>query len=92
ELISLTAEDIQDWLAGQIAEQLGIEEDEIDITVPLTHYGLSSMQVMSIATLGKEEFGLHISPIAMWNYPNIESLSQYLVTELQASDVEIFEI
>jgi hypothetical protein len=28
--LKMTAEDIQDWLAEQIAEQLGIDPDEMD--------------------------------------------------------------
>lgn len=88
----LAAEAIQDWLASQIAEELGIEPDEIDIRASFDSYGLDSVQTMKIAHLGKQFFGLQISPLVIWNYPNIESLSQYLVAELQASELELFEL
>lgn len=52
--VQMTAEDMQDWLASQIAEQLGIEPDEIDIKVPFDSYGLDSVQIVSIANLGKQ--------------------------------------
>lgn len=89
---SVTAEDIQDWLASQIAEQLGVDSDEINLKLPFDSYGLDSVQTMKIANLGKQYFGLQLSPLVMWNYPNIESLSQYLAEEIKASELEIFEI
>jgi acyl carrier protein len=88
----MTADEIQDWLACQVAEQLGIDSDEIDIKAPFDIYGLDSVQTMKIATLGKQYFGLQLSPLVMWNYPNIESLSQYLAEELKVSELELFEI
>jgi acyl carrier protein len=89
---AMTAEDIQDWLASQIAEQLGVDADEIDIGVPFDSYGLDSVQTMNIANIGKQYLGLQISPIVLWNYPNIESLSEYLAQELETSEVEMFEV
>jgi hypothetical protein len=47
---------------------------------------------MSIANLGKQYFGLQLSPLVIWNYPNIESLSQYLAEELQTSEIEVLEL
>lgn len=88
----MTAEDIQDWLACQIAEQLGIEADEIDIKVPFDSYGLDSVQTMNIANLGKQYLGLQLSPLVIWNYPNVELLSYYLAEELQSLELEVFEI
>jgi acyl carrier protein len=92
KLQSLAAEDIHDWLVVQIAAQLKVDPDEIDMRAPFSSYGLSSLQAMSIATLGKEQLGLPLSPLVIWNFPNVESLSQFLATELAASAVERFEI
>ena len=88
----MSAENIQDWLASQIAEQLGVDPDEVNIRSPFDSYGLDSLQTMSIANLGKQYFGLQLSPLVIWNYPNIESLSQYLAEELQASEIEVLEL
>ena len=89
---SMSAEEIQDWLATQVAQQLGVEPDEIDLKVPFDSYGLDSVQTMNIANLGKQYFGLQLSPLVMWNYPNIESLSHYLAEELEASEIEVLEL
>ncbi|NDJ22078.1 acyl carrier protein [Nostoc sp. B(2019)] len=89
---SMSTEDMQDWLTCQIAEQVGTDPDEIDIRAPFDSYGLDSVQTMNIANLGKQYFGLQLSPLIIWNYPNVESLSQYLAEELKASELEMFEI
>ncbi len=89
---SMTTEDIQDWLAAQIAAQLGIDPDEIDVRVPFESYGLNSMQAMNIASLGKKHLGVNFSPLAIWNYPNIASLSEYLAEEMESSELETFEV
>lgn len=84
--------DIQDWLAAQIGEQLGIESDDIELHTPFHTYGLQSVQAMAIAGLGKQRFGLEISPLTLWNCPNIASLSQYIAKELALNENESFEI
>ena len=83
---------IQCWLASQIAEQIGVAPDDIDSRVPFDSYGLNSVQITSIASLGKQYFGLQLSPIVFWNYPNLELLSQYLAKELEESEIEILEL
>ncbi|MEM7591788.1 MAG: acyl carrier protein [Cyanobacteria bacterium P01_A01_bin.83] len=88
----LNETEIQDWLAVHIAEQLGVDEAEIELDVPFDSFGLDSVQTMSIANLGKEQLGLQLSPLVIWNYPNIESLSRYIARELAASDLEVFEL
>ena len=50
------------------------------------------MQVMNIANLGKKNLGVNFSPLEIWNYPNIASLSEYLVEKLKSSESETFEI
>lgn len=88
----LTEEEIQDWLADQIAKQLGIDVDEIDIQASFNSYGLDSVQAMNIASLGKQCFGIQLSPLVIWNCPNIKLLSQHLVEEIEASQLEVFEV
>ena len=82
--------EVQDWLAEQIGDQLGIDADEVDTRVPFNRDGLNSAQAMAIATLGKQRFGLEISPLIIWNCPTIESLSNHIVEELDGE--ESFEV
>lgn len=92
EVAKISVEEIQDWLSKQIAIQTGSDPDEIDIRIPFHRYGLDSVQAMNIASLGEQQFGIQLSPLEMWNYPNIASLSKYLAEKLANADVEFFEI
>jgi acyl transferase domain-containing protein len=89
---SLTAEDIQAWLVEQIAQELGVKPDDINVRVPFDSYGLDSVLAIGIANAGKQFLGLDMSPLLLVHYPTIESLSQHLAKELEASELEIFEI
>lgn len=87
-----TAEEIQEWLAVQIAAQTGADPEAMDLRAPFRSYGLTSLQATSITSLGKQTFGIPLSPLVLWNFPNIEALSQHLAEELAAGEVEMLEI
>ncbi|MEO0769764.1 MAG: acyl carrier protein [Cyanobacteria bacterium J06649_4] len=84
--------DIQNWIAEQVGIHIGIEADAVDTDTPFSQYGLSSVQAMAIAQEGKQRFGIEISPLVMWNFPTIASLSAHIADELNDSDRESFEI
>jgi acyl carrier protein len=88
---SITPETIQTWLTQQLAEQLKIEPDEVNVRVPFDSYGLDSSQVLVIAGKAETSFGFKLSPVLLWHYPTIESLSHRLVEEEAAAD-RVFEI
>ncbi|MEH1965736.1 acyl carrier protein [Nostoc sp.] len=89
---SYSAEEIQAWLVSHIAEQLGVEPKDIDVSQPLDSYGLESAQAMFLVSKAEKLFGFELSPILLWHYPTIETLSQRLAEESKASQSEIFEI
>jgi acyl carrier protein len=86
------AEQIQDWLISQVAEQLKIKPEEIDPDVTFESYGLTSAQAMSIATQGEQLLGFQPAPVLLWHYPTIKSLSERLAEEFEEIDSETFEI
>jgi len=88
----LTAEAIQAWLVARISEQLGVKPEDIDIHEPLDSYGLESAQAMVLASKAEKLLGFELSPILLWHYPTIASLSQRLAEESAAADSESFEI
>ncbi|MDB9373133.1 phosphopantetheine-binding protein [Nodularia sphaerocarpa] len=87
-----TVEQIQAWLVSQIAEQLNIQLDEIDVKEPLDSYGLDSVQAIMLANKAEKFLGFKLSPMLLWHYPTIASLSQRLVEDLEGSESEIFQI
>ncbi|MEN9871840.1 MAG: hypothetical protein RLZZ171_2832 [Cyanobacteriota bacterium] len=74
-------ETIQEWLIQQLAEQSQIDPSLVDIKAPFDSYGLDSSQVLIIAGQAEKTFGFKLSPVLLWHYPSIESLSQRLVEE-----------
>lgn len=88
----INAKVIATWLVNNLAEQLEVEPDEIDISEPLESYGLDSAQGMMIISRAEKEFGFEISPMLLWHYPTIESLAERLTEELAESKLEVFEI
>lgn len=89
---SITVTEIQAWLISQIARELGIQPDDINIKLPFDSYGLDSVLAISIASAGEKFLGLSIYPLMLVHYPTIELLSQHLATELATSETEVFEI
>ena len=75
----INSETIANWLTNNIAEQLEVEPDEIDVSEPIENYGLDSAQGMIIVSRAEKEFGFEISPMLLWHYPTIEALSKRLV-------------
>ena len=74
----INSETIANWLTNNIAEQLEVEPDEIDVSEPIENYGLDSAQGMIIVSRAEKEFGFEISPMLLWHYPTIEALSKRL--------------
>ncbi|MBD2770847.1 acyl carrier protein [Iningainema tapete] len=88
---SYTAKDLQVWLASFLAEVLGLQPVEIDIQAPFDSYGLDSAQIMIVAHKVGNLLGFQLSPLLVWHYPTIESLSQRLAEELGV-ETELFQI
>lgn len=90
---SYSAAEIQSWLIFNLAELLGVETEEINVNDNLEDYGLDSAQAMTLVSKLEQLLGFQPSPVLLWHYPNIASLSQRLseevpgavITELQDS-------
>jgi thioester reductase-like protein len=80
--MSLNAQDIQNWMVSQLAEQLNIEPEEIDIQEPLDTYGLDSAEAMILASKAQDLLGFELPLNLLWLYPNIEGLSERLAEEI----------
>ena len=87
-----TAEAIQTWLVTELAAQMGISTDDIDIREPFESYGLNSSQALVVAGKLENWLGFKLSPILLMYYPTIESLSQRLEEEAETSQSETIEL
>jgi acyl carrier protein len=87
-----SVESIQEWLVAQVAEQLSLDPDAIDVHTPLDSYGLASMQVMIIASRAEKQIGMQIPLLLLLHYPTIAALSQRLAEDLDQSEMEVFQL
>jgi acyl carrier protein len=83
---------IQKWLATELAAQMGVETDDIDIQESFENYGLNSAQALVIAGKLENFLGFKLSPILLMYYPTIESLSDRLAEEAETSQSETIEL
>ena len=75
---SPTIEDIQNWLIEQFAQQLDIDSDDIDIEESFDNYGLDSSQTLVLLGRLEKWLGKELSPVLIFNYPNISDLTKRL--------------
>jgi acyl carrier protein len=87
-----TVESIQTWLKAQVAEQLSLSPEQIDIQMPLDSYGLTSMQVMIVASRAEQQLGMQIPLMLLMHYPTIATLSERIAEDIAGSDTEVFQI
>jgi acyl carrier protein len=87
-----TIESIQVWLKTQVAEQLSLTPAEIDIQMPLDNYGLTSMQVMIIASRAEQQLGMQIPLMLLMHYPTIATLSERISEDIENSETEVFQV
>ncbi|HWD00814.1 MAG TPA: type I polyketide synthase [Candidatus Sulfopaludibacter sp.] len=73
-----TREDYQYWLVDGVARLLGLAPDELDARERFSQYGLDSAKAIRLMASLASESGRSLSPTLMWDYPTIESLSEYL--------------
>ncbi len=76
---------IQEWLVQTLAEDLGFEAEEIDTNRPFAEYGLDSIAAVTMAGDLEDWLGLELPPTLLWDYPEIETLAQYLADAMGAT-------
>jgi thioester reductase-like protein len=80
-----SAEQIQDFMVSKLAEVLEVTAAEIDVNEHLENYGLDSAQAMMIISQLETLLGFKPSPVLLWHYPTIATLSQRLSEENQGT-------
>ncbi|MEH2078581.1 MAG: AMP-binding protein [Nostoc sp.] len=82
---NLTEKEIEAWLISHLAMYLKIPPDEIDIQESFAAYGLDSAVVVSMTGELGEWIGCELEITLFWEYPDIETLAQYLAEEYHSS-------
>jgi amino acid adenylation domain-containing protein/thioester reductase-like protein len=74
---------IQSFLLTRIASMLEMDASAIDPRQPFTYYGLGSVQAVSLTGDLETFLKRKLSPTLAWDYPTIESLSNFLANDSQ---------
>lgn len=73
-----SAPEIEAWLTERIGARLGIPAKDIGITTPFFEFGLGSLDAVELAVGLERWLGRRLSPIAIYNHPNIAALARWL--------------
>ena len=75
----ISAQTLQQWLVSHIAESLDLDTEKIDVQADFTDYGLNSAEMINITGALETYLNRSLDPSMVLDYPNIASLSEYLV-------------
>ncbi|KAK2944744.1 putative Long-chain-fatty-acid--AMP ligase FadD26 [Blattamonas nauphoetae] len=73
-------DEIVEWLLDNCPEHLTVGADEIELTEPLTQYGLTSMGVISLTRSLSTFLNTKISPTMLYSYPTIDAIATHFAS------------
>ncbi len=76
-----TKEEIQRWLQKKIADVTQTNSDLIQANLPFTNFGLDSIVIVTLVTDLEDWLNLSLDPTIFWEFPSIEVLTDWLMTE-----------
>jgi len=76
--LNISAEQAEGWLIQRIATRLGLPMSQVRGTTPFLEFGMGSVDAVEIAADLERWLGRRISPTAVYNYPNIAALANWL--------------
>lgn len=78
---TLTAREIEEWLAGKVAARLEVEPDSIDRDQYFDDFGLDSTEALVLAGELEAWIGMELQTTALWYHPTISELAAYIAEE-----------
>ena len=73
-----SAQQIESWLVQRIATLMQRSAQEIDVKVPLTRYGLDSVEAVTLSGDLEDLLERRLASTLVWDYPTISQLAQHL--------------
>lgn len=80
-----SVEAVQTWLVSQLAKQLSINPQTIDVREPLTRYGLDSIDAVTFVGELEDLLSVELPDTLLWDYPSIDKAAEYLAKEYNIS-------
>lgn len=77
----ITIERVIEWLVSKLSETLEMEAEMIDTEKPFAEYGLDSMAAVGVTGELEDWLEIEVPATLLWDYPNINSISEYLFSD-----------
>ncbi|MEY2933628.1 MAG: hypothetical protein RL033_4377, partial [Pseudomonadota bacterium] len=77
--------DLQRWAISWLAERLRVDESRIDPRRSFADHGVDSLAAVEFANALAARAGVALDETLLWNFPTIESLLDYLDTDVSSS-------
>ncbi|MDJ0536224.1 MAG: acyl carrier protein [Xenococcaceae cyanobacterium MO_207.B15] len=76
---------VENWLKSQLAEQLSLDADSINVSEPLTRYGLDSIDAVTMVGDIEDVIDEELPSTLFWDYPTIAKSAQFLADNYDVS-------
>ena len=78
----LKIDDISAFIKAEIASMLRVDEEQIDSKERFDNFGLASADAFMLMGKLEKKVGKRLSPLLIWTYDTIDSLTSYLDKEV----------
>ncbi len=76
---------VENWLKSQLAEQLSLDANSINVTEPLTRYGLDSIDAVTMVGDIEDAIDEELPSTLFWDHPTIAKSAQFLADNYDIS-------
>jgi acyl carrier protein len=77
-------QELVDWLTMKVARYVNAAPETIGIDTPLADCGIDSASGLELCADLQAEKGFDVETTIVWDYPTIEALAAYLISERAA--------
>ena len=78
-------EAIQSWLVARLAQRLKLHPSDIDVEKRFSSFGFDSVEAVCLTNALQESLGRPLSPLIVFEHPNIRKLANHLTEQLAAN-------
>ncbi|MDJ0650034.1 MAG: acyl carrier protein [Xenococcaceae cyanobacterium MO_188.B19] len=76
---------VENWLKSQLAEQLSLDANSLNVTEPLTRYGLDSIDAVTMVGDIEDAINEELPSTLFWDHPTIAKSAQFLADNYDIS-------
>ncbi len=74
--------DTRSWMIQWLIARAGVDPVDVDTEKPFANYGLDSMTAVEMSGEIEDWSGVELTPIVVWNYPTVATLSEFVTDQI----------